>query len=65
MHYLQKGSKRLFSQTTLHTNYRDSRCNSPGEAFHIGERRVALHCPIPEISEVTNRQTGRHTEYEY
>ena len=36
---------------------RSSRCNSPGEALHVGASSVALRPPVPGISEITDTHT--------
>ena len=40
---------------------RSSRCNSPGEALHVGASSVALRPPVPSISEITDTRTHTQT----
>ena len=47
--YLQKSSKGFFSWTTHCANWKSSRHNSPGKAFHDGERSLVLQRPVPKI----------------
>ena len=53
--------KGFISRTTRRVDSKTSRWNSPGEALHVGESRVALRRPVPEISEITNTHTHTHT----
>ena len=61
MRDLRKGSKGFSSQTKHLVDSRSSRRNSPGEALRDGVRSMMLQRPVPEMSEITDRQTDRHT----
>lgn len=43
-------------------NSRSSWRNWPGKALHIGERRILLQCPVPNISNVIVRQTDTNAD---
>ena len=57
----EKVLKAFSLEPCFNINSRSSWWNLPCEPLRVAKRSVVLQRPVPEISEVTNRHTHRHT----